>query len=90
MRLYALFLAPMLALAAVNPASLEKLCREELKRTQIPGVAVSVIERDRVSFARGFGTASLETHEAVSADHLFRSSYQQGNASIRLVCRTGG
>jgi CubicO group peptidase (beta-lactamase class C family) len=44
----------------------------EMKEAGIPGAAVAVVWGERVIYARGFGTTSVETGVAVSPDTLFR------------------
>jgi CubicO group peptidase (beta-lactamase class C family) len=53
-------------------SSFEKTALEELKQTNTPGAAVAIIHGEQVSLARGFGTANVETGEAVTPDMLFR------------------
>jgi CubicO group peptidase (beta-lactamase class C family) len=45
---------------------------EELKETNTPGAAVAVVSGDRLVFAKGFGTANIETGGPVTPDTLFR------------------
>ena len=47
------------------------LVRRLMARDQIPGVAVGVVERGHLSFARGFGYRDLEKHLPVTPDTLF-------------------
>ena len=42
-----------------------------MARDQIPGVAVGVVERGHLSFARGFGYRDVEKHLPVTPDTLF-------------------
>ena len=44
-----------------------------MARDQIPGVAVGVVERGHLSFARGFGYRDVEKHLPVTPDTLFSS-----------------
>lgn len=53
-------------------APLEKVVTEEMKAGGIPGVVVVIVQGERVSYAKGFGVASVETSEPVTAEHLFR------------------
>lgn len=39
----------------------------------IPGMAVTIVENDAITFARGFGTRALGKPEAVDADTLFQT-----------------
>ena len=47
------------------------LVRRLMARDQIPGVAVGVVERGHLSFARGFGYRDVEKRLPVTADTLF-------------------
>jgi CubicO group peptidase (beta-lactamase class C family) len=47
------------------------LVRRLMARDQIPGVAVGVVERGRIVFARGFGYRDVDTHLPVTPDTLF-------------------
>jgi CubicO group peptidase (beta-lactamase class C family) len=51
---------------------LEKAAVEELKATNAPGAAVAIVEGDKVIFAKGFGSANVETGAPVTPDMLFR------------------
>jgi CubicO group peptidase (beta-lactamase class C family) len=48
-----------------------RLVRRLMARDQIPGVAVGVVERGHLSFARGFGYRDLEQRLPVTPDTLF-------------------
>ena len=56
----------------VDFTQLEKIALEELKQTNTPGAAVAVVSGDRLVFAKGFGTANIETGAPVIPDMLFR------------------
>lgn len=53
-------------------APLEKAITDEMAATGTPGAAIAVIEGDRVMFAKGFGSTSVEGGSPVTADTLFR------------------
>ncbi len=53
-------------------AEIEKAVEAEMTATKTPGAAVAVISGDKIVFARGFGTTSVEGGAAVTADTLFR------------------
>jgi CubicO group peptidase (beta-lactamase class C family) len=53
-------------------SELEKVALEELKETNTPGAAVAMVSGDRMVFAKGFGTANIETGAPVTPDMLFR------------------
>jgi CubicO group peptidase (beta-lactamase class C family) len=56
----------------VDFTELEKVALEELKETNTPGAAVTVVSCDRQVFAKGFGVANVETRAPVMPDTLFR------------------
>lgn len=53
-------------------AKLDELCFEFLQRHHVPGMAVALTKDNRLSVARGYGYADLETRTLVSPDSLFR------------------
>ena len=69
-------------------AELEKVILEELKGTNTPGAAVTVIKDGRVIFSKGFGVMSMEAGGAVTPDTLFRlgstTKMFTGAAMLRL------
>ncbi|HEV7859924.1 MAG TPA: serine hydrolase domain-containing protein [Pyrinomonadaceae bacterium] len=65
------------AIAAARPVpvdytELEKVIQEELKATGTPGAAISIVNGDRVVYAKGFGVSNIETGAPVTTDMLFR------------------
>ena len=53
------------------PDDLAPLVRRLMARDQIPGVAVGVVERGHLAFARGFGYRDVDKHLPVTPDTLF-------------------
>lgn len=53
-------------------AALEKTIAEEMAENKTPGAALAIVSGDRVIFAKGFGTTSIEGGSTVTADTLFR------------------
>lgn len=51
---------------------LEKLTRDEMKSTGVPGIAVAVVYKDAVVFAKGFGVREGGKPEPVDADTVFQ------------------
>ncbi len=51
---------------------LENVIGAELAETNTPGAAIAVVQGERVIFAKGFGTANVETSEPVTTEMLFR------------------
>ena len=64
-----LLAAPMLG---QDFAPLEQSAREELARLNIPGASIAIVRGDRVIYSKAFGTANVETGEAVRPEMLFR------------------
>jgi CubicO group peptidase (beta-lactamase class C family) len=58
--------------ATLDTAAIEAVLRQEMRATRSPGVAIAVVQRGRVVYARGFGVASVETREPVTPATLFR------------------
>ncbi len=56
----------------VDFAELEKTILEELAATKTPGASFAIVSGDRVIFAKGFGTTSIEGGSAITAETLFR------------------
>lgn len=56
----------------IDFAELEKIIKDELATTKTLGASVAVILGDKIIFAKGFGTTSVEGGNAVTADTLFR------------------
>jgi CubicO group peptidase (beta-lactamase class C family) len=52
--------------------ALEEQVTAEMAKTGVPGVAVAVVQEDRVVFARGFGVRRLGAPEPVDADTVFQ------------------
>jgi len=67
-----LLLATSLLGAQTDFRRLDQLGESELQQSRIPGLMLVVVESDKVTYAKGFGVASVETKEPVTPDHLFR------------------
>lgn len=68
-----------LGAAALCPAQaprdfgeIEKVALEELRALNVPGAAVGIVSGERLVFAKGFGTANIETGAPVTPEMLFR------------------
>jgi CubicO group peptidase (beta-lactamase class C family) len=64
-------LASLLVAAGLASPDFEPLVRRLMARDQIPGVAVGVVERGQLVFARGFGERDVDQHLPVTPDTLF-------------------
>jgi len=51
---------------------LEKVALEELRALNVPGAAIGIVSGERLVFAKGFGTANIETGAPVTPEMLFR------------------
>ena len=58
--------------ARIDYAELEKTIADEMAATRTPGAALAIVAGDKIIFAKGFGTTSVEGGSAVTADTLFR------------------
>jgi CubicO group peptidase (beta-lactamase class C family) len=58
--------------AALNFDELEKIALEELRQLNVPGAAIGIVSGDRLIYAKGLGTANIETGAPVESDMLFR------------------
>ncbi len=56
----------------IDFAELEKIIKDELAATKTPAASVAIISGDKIIFAKGFGTTSVEGGNPVTADTLFR------------------
>ena len=53
-------------------SALEQTIADELKATHTPGAALGIVRGDRLIYAKGFGTANVESGAPVTPDMLFR------------------
>ena len=60
---------------ASNPAAarIDEFVRAEMKRQQVPGVAVAIVRRGTVEKAEGYGFANVEHMVPVTPDTIFQS-----------------
>lgn len=65
---------PPLTLDRVKSAAseLEKLTKEEMAKTGVPGIAIAIVFQDQVVFAKGFGVRKAGAPETVDADTVFQ------------------
>lgn len=62
----------MILASVVLAASIDRAVNEFMAATKTPGVAVTIVQNDRIVYAKGFGTTSLEGGAPVTADTLFQ------------------
>lgn len=53
-------------------SKLDRLAQDAMAETEIPGMAIAVVQGNQVLYARGFGVADLDTGEPVDADTAFQ------------------
>ena len=73
----ALFLCTGIAAAQAQPptidtAAIEQTALAELSATKTPGAAIGIVYAGRLIFAKGFGTANVETGAPITPETLFR------------------
>jgi CubicO group peptidase (beta-lactamase class C family) len=70
--LFLALLSPVGAAAQLDPfAGLDPWIETEMERWGIPGLAVGVVHRDSLVYARGFGVLGLEDPRPVDANTIF-------------------
>ncbi|KPZ55141.1 serine hydrolase [Pseudoalteromonas sp. P1-25] len=57
--------------AQINTTHLEEVINTSMARFDVSGMAVAVVQDDKVVFAKGFGTSNLNTNAKVNKDTLF-------------------
>lgn len=53
-------------------AKLDELAEREVRQTGIPGIAIAIVFKDQVVFAKGFGVRIAGSMDAVDADTVFQ------------------
>ncbi|HLJ39758.1 MAG TPA: serine hydrolase [Steroidobacteraceae bacterium] len=56
---------------AAPPQNLERRAEAVRAQVGVPGMAIAIVENDKVTFARGFGVRALGGNERVDADTIF-------------------
>ncbi|MGO2075081.1 MAG: serine hydrolase domain-containing protein, partial [Pseudoalteromonas sp.] len=59
------------SVAQVNSDNIEQVIKASMARFDVPGMAVAIVENDKVILAKGFGISNLETGSKVNKDTLF-------------------
>lgn len=65
------FLIAVTAAAQLSDAVIEKDVRETMAAWHLPGLAIAVVQNDRVIFIKGYGIKEIGKSEPVTADTLF-------------------
>lgn len=55
----------------INSAAVDKVVQDTMKAWNIPGAAVTIVQNDRVVYAKGFGVKEVGKSDPVDADTLF-------------------
>ncbi|MBH0037108.1 MULTISPECIES: serine hydrolase [unclassified Pseudoalteromonas] len=57
--------------AQVDTNKIDDAIKASMARFDVPGMAVAIVENDKVIFAKGFGVTNLDTNKKVNKDTLF-------------------
>ncbi|WP_165735443.1 serine hydrolase [Pseudoalteromonas sp. C8] len=57
--------------AQVDTNKIDEVIKASMARFDVPGMAVAIVENDKVIFAKGFGVTNLDTNKKVNKDTLF-------------------
>ena len=57
--------------ADIDTKKIEKVIETSMARFDVPGMAVAIVENDKVVLAKGFGVSHLDTGKKVNKDTLF-------------------
>jgi len=69
--LFAIALACSVNALAAPPANFDQRVESLRKQVGVPGMSISIVENDKVTFAQGFGVRKLGSPELVDADTIF-------------------
>lgn len=68
----AFFVISSISAQVIDFAELEKTISDELIKTKTPGASFAIVSGDKMIFAKGFGTTSVENGVPINTDTLFR------------------
>ncbi|MBZ2193500.1 serine hydrolase [Pseudoalteromonas arctica] len=57
--------------AQIDTNKIDDVIKASMARFDVPGMAVAIVENDKVIFAKGFGVTNLDTNKKVNKDTLF-------------------
>ncbi|WP_166108798.1 serine hydrolase [Pseudoalteromonas sp. Z9A5] len=57
--------------AQIDTNKIDEVIKASMARFDVPGMAVAIVENDKVIFAKGFGVTNLDTNKKVNKDTLF-------------------
>lgn len=75
---------------AAAVSQLDGLVTEAMERTGVPGVAVAVVHRDRIVYAKGFGVRSVRSGAPVDADTVFQIASLSKPVGATVIARAVG
>lgn len=91
-RLLTFYILLVVAVSAAHADPADDFIRAEMKRQNIPGLAVAVVQDGKVIKAAGYGVANLTTKEPVTPDTVFKIasvSKQFVAAGIMVLAQDG-
>lgn len=65
-------LSPALFAQSIDSNAVDRLARDTMRRWKIPGIAIAIVDNDRVVYLKGFGVRELGSPAPVTADTLFQ------------------
>jgi CubicO group peptidase (beta-lactamase class C family) len=57
---------------ALDTLVIDRSIADEMRVSHTPGVAVAIVSKGKIAYAKGYGVASIETRQPVTPDMLFR------------------
>ena len=76
----------------LTESEIDQLAEKSLKEFHIPGIAIAIIERGKITHAKGYGYRDIENKNKVSADTLFQiasNSKSMTAAALALLVDDG-
>ena len=84
--------APAAALTAEQITAIDRYMAAEMRREDVPGVAVGIYSRGQILLAKGYGLANIELNVPVKAETIFQSGSvgkQFTSAAIMMLVEEG-
>jgi CubicO group peptidase (beta-lactamase class C family) len=73
--------ATSVAAQTLDFSAVDALVAKEMKANGIPGVAIAVVQKDRIVYVKGYGEANVDAHEKVTPTRC------SGSARRRICLR---